>query len=785
MNLELVFVKTAAGEEVLASPDKNGGEGGRLPRAFRTVLILVDGKLTVADLGEKMSSLDFVKMALADLEDRGYIVRCRTKAGDSIAVPENARIGAETGAVAGATRTPAVRAKSDEADDAEKMSVETIELFGVEGVTESDFDWAYAKPQAGGNRASPSKMASTVNDNDDVGNVDGLPILMEVVDPSQTAEIGEFTEHVDFAAEDTADAAMTDAESPVQGRTDLVVTPADTKTQNVVDARSTIKTIIGKLTSLSGRWWGWRNRRLAAQNQEQTMQRPYAPHHRETPSRYQIGRPGRLIYPARRSSGMKTLITLVLLIFLGAAVFVAFPPLTMYVASIEAAASNSLGRPVKIGRLSASVYPHLGILLADVVIDAPDSKKAVSGANETNEGNGSEMDQPIHIAKIWLEPDVRTLFASRKDLRRVFVSGIVLTPEVFAALPAMLQQINGNHSEFRVAGLYFEQLALDIPKLSIGPLQGLAELSETAGLSALNLQTDKRKLKLVLTPDGQRINFEAEGRAIRIPALAPVDFNSISVKGVWENGEMNVSAFDFRLFDGAIIGQVKARLEETVAVEGDLTFDHVDSGKLSTALGVENLLAGDLEGKARFSGTANEWNGILPALTVEGSFLMQRGSLTGIDLAEAARRISEMPVQGGMMSFEQFSGKMRLMSSRLRFYDLKVESGLMSSVGSAEVTADQTLNGRMDLQMHGSVNQVRVPIVLGGTLQSPTARAVRPQRNATVVAPPTLGAGASDSSATQATQAGAQTKARDAGSSSASRDNSDNILLPSVRPAQF
>ena len=254
MNLELVFVKTAAGEEVLASPNKNGGEGGRLPRAFRTVLILVDGKLTVADLGEKMSSLDFVKMALADLEDRGYIVRCRTKAGDSIAVPANARIGAETGAVAGTTRTPAVRAKSDEADDAEKMSVETIELFGVEGATESDFDWAYAKPQAGGNRASPSKMASTVNDNDDVGNVDGLPILMEVVDPSQTAEISEFSEQVDFAAEDTADAAMTDAESPVQGRTNLVVTPADTKTQNAVNARSTIKTIIGKLTSLSGRW---------------------------------------------------------------------------------------------------------------------------------------------------------------------------------------------------------------------------------------------------------------------------------------------------------------------------------------------------------------------------------------------------------------------------------------------------------------------------------------------------------------------------------------------------
>ena len=783
MNLELVFVKTAAGEEILASPDKNGGEGGRLPRAIRTVLILVDGKLTVADLGEKMSSLEFVKMALADLEDRGYIVRCRTKPENSVAVPADERIGDETAAVAGAMKHPVARAESDAIDDAEQTSVETIELFGVEGATGSDFDWAYAKPQAEGNRASPSKMTSTGNDSDDAGSVEGLPILMEVVDPSQTAEIDEFSGHADLAEKDTADTAMADAESPAPGHADLAVKAADAKTQNIADARSATKTIIGKLALLSERWRSWRSRRLAAQNPGQTMPRPSVSPRRETPSHYQIGRPGRLIYPARRSSGMKkSLITLLLLVVLGAAVFVAFPPLTMYVANIEAAASNSLGRPVKIGRLSASVYPHPGILLADVVIDAPDNKNAMSGANKTNEENGSEIDQSLHIAKIWLEPDVRTLFAPRKDLRRVFVSGIALTPEVFAALPAMLQQINGSHSEFRIAGLYFERVALDIPKLSIGPLQGSAELSETAGLNALNLQTDERKLRLALTPDGQRINFEAEGRAIRIPALAPVDFNSISVKGLWENGEMNVSAFDFRLFDGAIIGQAKARLEKAIAVEGDLTFDHVDSGKLSAALGVENLLAGDLEGKARFSGAANEWDGILPALTVEGSFLMQRGSLTGIDLAEAARRISEMPVQGGVMSFEQFSGKMRLTSSRLRFYDLMVESGLMSSAGSAEVTADQTLSGRMDLQMRGSANQVRVPIVLGGTLQSPTARAVRPQRNASVVTPAPLDAGANDSSATQA---GAQTKTQDADSSPASRDNSSNIVLPSVQSARF
>ena len=78
-----------------------------------------------------------------------------------------------------------------------------------------------------------------------------------------------------------------------------------------------------------------------------------------------------------------------------------------------------------------------------------------------------------------------------------------------------------------------------------------------------------------------------------------------------------------------------------------------------------------------------------------------------------------------MTNFEQLSGKLRITPNISRFYNLTMNSGLLQSTGSVEIGEKQAISGRMDLQMRGSVNQTRVPIVLGGNLQSPTVQAGR------------------------------------------------------------
>ena len=60
--------------------------------------------------------------------------------------------------------------------------------------------------------------------------------------------------------------------------------------------------------------------------------------------------------------------------------------------------------------------------------------------------------------------------------------------------------------------------------------------------------------------------------------------------------------------------------------------------------------------------------------------------------------------------------------SAYQFSGLVLNSGLMQSSGYVEVNKDFKINGKMELKMHGSVNQTRVPVSISGSLKSPTVQ---------------------------------------------------------------
>ncbi|MDR1646454.1 MAG: hypothetical protein LBR88_00200, partial [Zoogloeaceae bacterium] len=157
---------------------------------------------------------------------------------------------------------------------------------------------------------------------------------------------------------------------------------------------------------------------------------------------------------------------------------------------------------------------------------------------------------------------------------------------------------------------------------------------------------------------------------------------------------------------------------------GTVSFERINPARLGEAMGIsDRRLIGSIAGNMRFTANSETWSAIFPQIEGEGEFTIQRGSFYGIDLAEAARRISDTPVQGGMTSFEQISGRMRLSPDRNRFYDLNIASGLMQSLGYIEVAREGRLTGRLELRMKGSANQTRLPVMVSGTLASPTVQA--------------------------------------------------------------
>jgi hypothetical protein len=63
-----------------------------------------------------------------------------------------------------------------------------------------------------------------------------------------------------------------------------------------------------------------------------------------------------------------------------------------------------------------------------------------------------------------------------------------------------------------------------------------------------------------------------------------------------------------------------------------------------------------------------------------------------------------------------------LSQEKNQFYDLNIVSGLMLSTGHVDVAKGGSLTGKLELQMKGSVNQTRIPVLISGTLIVPTVQ---------------------------------------------------------------
>lgn len=386
---------------------------------------------------------------------------------------------------------------------------------------------------------------------------------------------------------------------------------------------------------------------------------------------------------------------------------VIFFPYSVYLPEVETVLSRSIGRPAKVAHVQVSVYPRPGILLSDVTI---------TRRKETEEIGD------LRIAEILLEPSVSTLFSTVREFRNVVVRDVSLPVEAFALLPELFKELRKQDSSVRIDRLHFERTNLLLAGLPFSGMEGEVNLSKDGALNTVQLRTVDRTLTATMVPNGQRIDIALEGFGLRLPVGVPVVFDSANIKGYLERGMLTLSTIELRVFDGLVQGSAVLQSTQKSSIAGNLVFERLNSTRLCSALGSGSLLSGDLAGKVRFSAVADSWPQIFTTMVAEGDFSIQRGSLRGIDFAEAMRRISGAPVQGGTTNFEQFSGKMRLTPTGSRFYNLVMNSGLMQSVGAVELGSNQIIDGRMDLQMRGSVNQTRVPITLGGTLKTPTAQ---------------------------------------------------------------
>ncbi len=391
-------------------------------------------------------------------------------------------------------------------------------------------------------------------------------------------------------------------------------------------------------------------------------------------------------------------------LFLGFLVIMFFPFHT-YLPDVEAAFSRSIGRPVKIGTMRVDVYPVPGLILAKV--------RAGVGKQE------------LLIGEIRLLPDFATLFSPRKNFRKAVLKELELPLESVAGMPGIFSSLANEDNPVGVGQITLENTDVSFGGLVLEGIEADVRLDPKGMMQSLDMRTPDRSLNIVAAPDAQGVDLAVEAYAWRAFQDSKLMLDSASLKAKLANGTLAIDRIELRLLDGVIQGSAAISADTKANLSGEIRFERISTSRLGDALGIGKRFSGETSGKMKFSAASDTWPTIFTSIHAEGDFTIQRGNISGIDLAEAVRRISGTPVQGGLTSFEQLSGRMKLTPEKNQFSGLVINSGLMQSTGYLDVAKNHKLSGRLELQMKGSVNQTRVPVLIEGTLESPTVQARR------------------------------------------------------------
>jgi hypothetical protein len=380
-------------------------------------------------------------------------------------------------------------------------------------------------------------------------------------------------------------------------------------------------------------------------------------------------------------------------------------PYHSYLPEVEAALAQAIGQPVKIGEVGVSFFPKSGFILKNVRFE-----------------NTVEAKE-IRISELRLLPIFGTMMTSRKEFRYAVLSGVTLPAEALTGLSGIFEAAAQPSAKASVQHIVLEKAEISFRGLGFSELNGEIDLAPEGHFQLLTLHSPDRSVRLEVKPAAKGVDIVLESFSWRPSPASSFLVDSATVQGNLEGAELRLNKLELRTFDGLIQGVAILRAENEPSMAGKISFERISAKRFCDFLGLGQQFEGETAGEMSFSATANSWAALFSGVVANGAFNVRRGNLGGFDLAEAARRASVAPIQGGETRFEQLSGMFSLTSSGYRFSSLLLTSGLMQSSGQLDVSKDLQVNGRLEVKMSGTVNKLRMPLTINGSLKMPLLRA--------------------------------------------------------------
>lgn len=371
-------------------------------------------------------------------------------------------------------------------------------------------------------------------------------------------------------------------------------------------------------------------------------------------------------------------------------------PLNNYVAPIEQKLSAQFKQPVHLGNLRAATLPWPQLQLEKVTVGAG---------------------QELKVGNAVVTFDLLSLLSKVKIIRGVELRDITLDGALLDQELAWLQQV-GADANYPVSHVTVQQAKISSAEVSLPVFNGEIDIDEGGKVGKVTLKSEDAKFDVGLQPAQGRWQITLNAKEISFPMFSNVLFNELSAKGEIGATGVNFAGIDGQAYGGFLHGNARLNWQQGWQLQGRIEARSVELGKLFPRFGV----TGELVGASNFAASGIKL-GRLADTQMEGSFIVKKGVINGIDMVETTRQGGRQHIPGGRTHFDELTGRFQANEHGRHFQQLKITSGILNAYGSFDVNTAAQISGRFSVELKARGGGLS--LALTGTLTEPVLRSAQ------------------------------------------------------------
>ncbi|MGH8863582.1 MAG: hypothetical protein ACREVZ_02885 [Burkholderiales bacterium] len=372
-------------------------------------------------------------------------------------------------------------------------------------------------------------------------------------------------------------------------------------------------------------------------------------------------------------------------------------PMNTYIPSIEKLASDHIGEPVTIGSVRISVLGGFSMNLDNVMVGTT---------------------QDVKIDKVELSLDLGSVFGEVKVIRNITFESVSVAQEVLPRLPKWMDKAVSDKN-VQAKRAVFKGVKLESRTVKLPNFDAEFDLSPEGAIQKAALEAVDGKLSVQITPRGKEFDIAVTTGKGWIPPIGPqIEFTDFTAKAVASRNQIRVDEFRALLYAGVAKGSALINWGGPWSIEGQLSSERIALEELMPVFTRNAKSSGQLAATLHYSMAAPDLPTLFDAPRIDGTFVIRKGGLDGVDLVRALQTGGRPKVQGGSTWFEEISGAVSVAGGRYQYRNLKLASGLLSATGGFEVFPSKDVSGGVLIELRSQAAQIRGNFIIDGNLKA-------------------------------------------------------------------